>query len=153
MTDENGADRIIAVFLRLKDCMRKCRQKLSGGKNTFIVLGSLTEYEKRTGRHVTVSEISRISGLALPNVSRLLVPLEQEGLICREKNGRTVSVIITQKGNAALEERSAEMRRYITAALNALTDEEYAAFASASEKILFSLENNLENTTAGDSAC
>ena len=61
------------------------------------------------------------SGLAMPNVSRLLVPLEQEGLICREKNGRTVSVIITQKGNAALEERSAEMRRYITAALNALT--------------------------------
>ena len=146
------AERLIELMFRLRNCLHRYRQQTDRGR-TYVMLGSLREYEKHRGRPVTVSEIAHASGLALPNVSRLLVPLEQEGLICREKNGRTVSVIITQKGNAALEERSAEMRRYITAALNALTDEEYAAFASASEKILFSLENNLENTTAGDSAC
>ena len=153
MTDKDQADQVVSIFLRFKDCIRKYKQRVTGGKKSFIVLGSLLEYQLRTGRPVSVTEISRISGLALPNVSRLLVPLEQDGLICREKTGRTVSVIITEKGDAMLKSQWTEIIEDIKTALSNLSDEEYSAFTSAGEKILSSLEANFKNKSAGEEAC
>ena len=118
-----SAERAASMLLRYKDCMRRYKSRTEDRGRKFKVLGSLREYEIRNGSPVTVSEISRDSGLAMPNVSRLLKPFERDGLIRREKRGRTV---------------------YVT---------ERAAFLSAGEKILQALENNPEILSAGENRC
>ena len=94
----SDADRVVSLFLRLKDCARKYKQLTENRGKTFIILASLREYELKNGRHLTVGDIAENSGLALPNVSRLLAPAEKQGLIRREKCGRNVNVTLTEEG-------------------------------------------------------
>ena len=148
-----SAERAASMLLRYKDCMRRYKSHTDDRGKKFKVLGSLREYEMRNGSPVTVSEISRDSGLAMPNVSRLLKPFERDGLIRREKHGRTVYVTITPKGNEALEAQREIFIGDIAAALGILTDAERHAFLSAGEKILQALENNPEILSAGDNRC
>lgn len=148
-----SAERAASMLLRYKDCIRRYKSRTEDRGRKFKVLGSLREYEMRNGSPVTVSEISRDSGLAMPNVSRLLKPFERDGLIRREKRGRTVYVTITPKGNEVLEAQREIFISDIAAALGILTDAERDAFLSAGEKILQALENNPEILSAGDNRC
>lgn len=136
-------DRVVSLFLRLKDCARKYKQLTENRGKTFIILASLREYELKNGRHLTVGDIAENSGLALPNVSRLLAPAEKQGLIRREKCGRNVNVTLTEEGEKKLAGWLDDFWRDIALALKALTPEETEAFATGFEKILDSFESRI----------
>lgn len=143
MQSTSDADRVVSLLLRLKDCTRKYKQATENRGRTFMILASLREYELKYGRHVTVGDISAQSGLALPNVSRLLAPTEKQGLIRREKSGRNVSVTLTEEGEKKLAGLFDGFMRDIALALDALTPEETEAFATGFEKMLDSFESRL----------
>lgn len=139
----SDADRVVSLFLRLKDCARKYKQLTENRGKTFIILASLREYELKNGRHLTVGDIAENSGLALPNVSRLLAPAEKQGLIRREKCGRNVNVTLTEEGEKKLAGWLDDFWRDIALTLKALTPEETEAFATGFEKILDSFESRI----------
>ena len=139
----SDADRVVSLFLRLKDCAREYKQLTENRGKTFIILASLREYELKNGRHLTVGDIAENSGLALPNVSRLLAPAEKQGLIRREKCGRNVNVTLTEEGEKKLAGWLDDFWRDIALALKALTPEETEAFATGFEKILDSFEKRI----------
>ena len=87
MTERESAERAASMILRARDCVRRYKNHTREHGKTFMILGGLREYESRTGHPVTITEIARHSGLAVPNVGRLLKPLEEAGLLRREKQG------------------------------------------------------------------
>ena len=145
MDEVKDAEFAVSLMLRMRACVRKYKLHSDDGGKIFTILGSLRDYETRTGRPVTVSEIARHSGLALPNASRLLQPLEEDGDLGREKQGRTVSVIITAKGEHTLVQHRKEFISDVAEALGALSDEERKIFFTCSEKMLAQLEKKTEN--------
>lgn len=72
MDRDNYTDRAASLFFRFKETMQRILP--SGSGKIFSVLGGLHEFERRYGRPLTISEMARFSGLAVPNVSRLLKP-------------------------------------------------------------------------------
>lgn len=145
MLDEMCTDRAAALFFRFKDVMHRIPPP--GAGKTFSVLGGLHEFESRHKRPVTISEIARFSGLAMPNVSRLLRPFEEKGLIKKVKSGRSVSVTITEKGYAELGKFRRKFIENISAALSVLTPEEREYFLSCAEKILDNADANQKITS------
>lgn len=138
MNEDNYAERAASLFFRFKDSMH--RLKPPGSGNLFTVLGGLFEFEMRCKRPVTVSEIARFSGLAISNVSRLLRPFEEKGLIQKVKSGRTVSVTVTQAGMAVLDTFRQTFISNISLALSALSEDECESFISCGEKMLDKLD-------------
>lgn len=122
MEQFEDAEKIVSAFFRLKDCLRRYRQTASGIDRKFIILGSLREYETMHGRPVTMTEIARTTGIALPNVSRMLAPLEREGYIVRRKNGRTVSVVTTVRAEEELQKQWLVLLQEINEALGPLDE-------------------------------
>lgn len=143
------SEQLIALMLRMNDCLHRYKQQADSGK-TFMVLGSLREYERRRGRPVTVTEIAHASGLALPNVSRLLAPIEQAGLIERVKSGRTVNVIVTEEGNRQLDEFWNGFSKLIACAFERLTERQRKDLLESGGKVADYLEQNIKNQSAGD---
>ena len=143
------AERLIELMFRLRNCLHRYRQQTDKGR-TYMILGSLREYEKRRGRPVTVSEIAHASGLALPNVSRLLTPIEQAGLIDRVKNGRTVNVVVTDEGNRRLNDFWNGFSGIIAGALGTLTERQRKDLLESGGKVADYLEQNIKNQSAGD---
>lgn len=142
MDKMHSAERAASLFFRFNDCMRRYKSRMSDGDKKLMVLGGLSDYEKRFGRPVTVTGIAKISGIALPNVSRLIKPFEEEGLLIRQKRGRTVSVVITPKGREALAASRCKLVGTIAHALGAFDGEEQEQFLILSEKLVNSLEKN-----------
>lgn len=153
MDEREGAEYAASMILRARDCVRRYKMHAGGNGKRFMILGSLRERENRTGRPTTVTEMACATGLALPNVSRLLKPLEEEGLLRRERQGRTVHVVITPAGDALLAARKQDFVRDIGIALGALTDEERSSFLTCCEKLLMRLEEHLQKQETGGSAC
>lgn len=143
------SEQLIALMLRMNDCLRRYKQQADSGK-TFMILGSLREYERRRGRPVTVTEIAHASGLALPNVSRLLTPIEQAGFIDRVKNGRTVNVVVTDEGNRRLNDFWNGFSGIIAGALGTLTERQRKDLLESGGKVADYLEQNIKNQSAGD---
>ena len=143
MQGTGDADRVVSLFLRLKDFARKYKQKQENRGKTFMILASLREYELKYGRPVTVGDIAEKAGLALPNVSRLIAPVEKQGLIRREKSGRNVSVTLTAEGEKKLDDSLNDFMRDVALALEALTPEEKEAFATGFEKMLDAFESRI----------
>lgn len=140
MENKERTERALSLILRMKDCIRRNRMRSEDNGKTFLVLSSLSEYQGRIGRPATVSEIAHITGLALPNVSRLLTPIEQQGLIERVKEGRSVSVIITEQGSAVLEQQRGTLLGGLEQALEVLSDEEAETYFAINEKLINELE-------------
>ncbi len=141
MADENPAERALSLMFRFKDCLRIIKARADGKDKKILMLAGLREYELNNKSPVTMSEISARSGLKLPNVCRLLQPFESEGLVRREKRGRTVYVTVTEQGTAALKDRYGrfleEMQRDV---FSALDEGEAQTFLACMEKIVMQLE-------------
>lgn len=146
MDKKKRTELALSMILRMKNCIRKNRLRADDNGKTFLVLSSLSEYQSRLGRPSTVTEISHITGLALPNVSRVLTPIEQQGLIERVKEGRTVSIIITEAGRKTLERQGYMLLSGLEEALESLTDEEAETYFAINEKLLSQLEKHTEET-------
>ncbi len=144
MTEKERTERALSLLLRMKDCVRKSKLRSEDNGKTFLVLSSLGEYQTRIGRPATVSEIAHITGLALPNVSRLLTPIEQQGLIERVKDGRSVSVVITERGGKVLAEQRDVLMDGLNGALASLGESELETYFRLTEKVLEALEKYCE---------
>ncbi len=141
MQDETSAKRALSLTFRLRDCLRILKARADDEDKKLIMLAGLREYELNNGNPVTMSKISERSGLKLPNVCRLLQPFESDGLVRREKQGRTVYVTVTEKGIDVLKERYG---RFITElqrdVFSALDEGEAQTFLACMEKIVMQLE-------------
>lgn len=141
MQDETSAKRALSLTFRLRDCLRILKARADDEDKKLIMLAGLREYELNNGNPVTMSKISERSGLKLPNVCRLLQPFESDGLVRREKRGRTVYVTVTEKGIDVLKERYG---RFITElhrdVFSALDEGEAQTFLACMEKIVMQLE-------------
>lgn len=146
MPEETPAERALSLMFRLRDCLRILRARADDKDKKIIMLAGLREYELTNGSPMTMSEIAKRSGLKLPNVCRLLQPFESDGLVQREKRGRTVYVTVTEKGIAALKECYGkfldELQRDIFAALD---NDEAQTFLLSFEKIILQLEKKAKN--------
>ena len=74
MDEREGAEYAASMILRARDCVR--RYKMHAGENgkQFMILGSLRERENRTKRPITITEMARATGLALPiTIARAMV--------------------------------------------------------------------------------
>ena len=148
MADATSAKMALSLTFRLRDCLRILRAKDKDTDKKIVILAGLREYELNNGSPVTMSEISERSGLKLPNVCRLLQPFESDGLVQREKRGRTVYVTVTEEGNAVLKERYGrfldELQRDI---FSALDEQEAQTFLACMEKIVAQFEKKARNQT------
>ena len=153
MDEREGAEYAASMILRARDCVRRYKMRTGENGKQFMILGSLRGRDNRTGRPTTVTEMARATGRALPNVGRLLKPLEEEGLLRRERQGRTVHVVITPAGDALLAAQREDFVRDICVALGALTNEERDIFLASCEKLLTRLEEHLQKQSTGGSAC
>lgn len=142
MDRDNYTDRAASLFFRFKETMQRILP--SGSGKIFSVLGGLHEFERRHGRPLTISEMARFSGLAVPNVSRLLKPFEEKDLVKKVKHGRKVSIVLTEKGKNVLAQSGQKFIANIADAICALSESERAAFLTSSEKILDYLERKEE---------
>lgn len=89
MTEQECANRAASIILQAKDCIRRYKLREGEKDRAFMLLGGLREHESHTGQPVTITEMARVSGLAVPNVSRLIKPYEEAGLLRREnRDGR-----------------------------------------------------------------
>ena len=144
MTKDKQIDGFVNAYLDFIESLRRVEPLSGEDARKFLVLFNVRQYEKEYGKPLTISDISRISGMALPNVSRFLRPLEENGCIARKREGRTVYLTITEKGDAMLLERFTNMRSVIGEMLDGLTDEEILQYLSISEKICSRLHNIIE---------
>lgn len=124
MTEQECANRAASIILQAKDCIRRYKLREGEKDRAFMLLGGLREHESRTGQPVTITEMARVSGLAVPNVSRLIKPYEEAGLLRREKQG-----------------------------LSVLGEEERGIFLACGEKLLAKLEEHLQRQDTGENGC
>lgn len=148
MPDETAAERTASLVFRLRDCLRILRAHAGDKDRKMIVLAGLREYELHNKSPVTMSEISAKSGLKLPNVCRLLQPFESEGLVRREKRGRTVYVTVTEQGAAALKEHYGRFLDELQQDVFSVLDEgETQSFLACMEKVVAQFEKKAKNQT------
>ena len=153
MTEQECANRAASIILQAKDCIRRYKLREGEKDRAFMLLGGLREHESRTGQPVTITEMARVSGLAVPNVSRLIKPYEEAGLLRREKQGRTVHIAITPKGEELLARRKKAFAENIAAVLSVHGEEERGIFLACGEKLLAKLEEHLQRQDTGENGC
>ena len=141
MADETTAERAASLGFRLRDCLRILKAQAGDNDRKMIILAGLREYELNNESPVTMSEISARSGLKLPNVCRLLQPFESEGLVRREKRGRTVYVTVSEQGKAVLKDSYGRFLEGLQQdVFSALDEGEAQTFLDCMEKIVLKFE-------------
>ena len=128
-----------ALLLELRLIMHKFAI-LTKRQGSAFALANLREFELRNGRHATITDLVKLTGRAMPNVCRLLRPLEEKGLLRREKEGRSVCVRITPAGEAELERLRQKSDAMLTRALSAVPEEEQSRFFANCNAALSSLD-------------
>ncbi|MCD8372133.1 MAG: ArsR family transcriptional regulator [Clostridia bacterium] len=146
MTNEEDLKRFIKSFMEITQSLRSTDFYDRENSKKLHALQAIHKFEEENGKQMTISDISRITGIAMPNVSRFLRPLEESGYIERQRIGRTVYLHITADGDQLLAAKMAEMSDYLSEMLEALTEEEKAAYLTCSEKISAALHNIIEQT-------
>lgn len=144
MADAINTERFLSILFRFNDLVRIYRSKHSKNGRTFMALYELRHYNEEHEKPITMTEVSQITGLAPPNVCRLLKPLEQAGYVCREKCGRVVSVIVTEKGETFINEQQQIIKQLVSSAVESLTEEEFDNYIACSEKIISAMQENAQ---------
>lgn len=96
------------------------------GGETELTLSQYFVMDAMAGEALTVSEVARAAGVAVPTATRSLRALEMRGFVDRQRNDdedrRLVTVALTSSGRAVLEEKRAwvhERQRQIFDGLSA----------------------------------
>jgi DNA-binding MarR family transcriptional regulator len=81
------------------------------GGETELTLSQYFVMDAMAGEALTVSEVARAAGVAVPTATRALRALETRGFVDRERNDdedrRLVTVALTASGRAVLDEKRA----------------------------------------------
>lgn len=150
MAKEEDLDRFIKYFLDMTNSLRGADFYDKENTRKLHALVAIHNFEINSGKQITISDISRITGIAMPNVSRFLRPLEEGGYVERQRIGRTVYLHITADGDQLLAAKLDEMGSYLSEMLDVLDEEETAIFLNCSEKISAALHNIIEQNKTGD---
>jgi DNA-binding MarR family transcriptional regulator len=124
---EHVADHLlshVAALTRL--LIREVRSDVS--RTEASVLRTLTGGPRR------ITELAELEGLAQPTMTLLVQRLEQRGWVERRRHpedGRVVLVSVTDLGRATLEEFQERIRAVLRAHMDAMSDDEVAALATA----------------------
>lgn len=151
MATDEQITRFVHAFLSMSENMRKSGVYNDDMLRQLCVLHNIRNCQAQNGRRMTITDVSNVTGMALSNVSRFLRPLEERGLIEREKEGRTIYLNITAAGERLFDERVAAVRKILHEMLGALSEEEADIFLSYSEKFSETLNNIIEQNKKGDS--
>ncbi len=116
----------IATRLLVKQVKGKISRTEAG------VLSTLTAAPRR------ITELAELEGLAQPTMTLLVQRLEQRGWVERARradDGRVVLVSLTQAGSATLDEFRAQVGAALRVHMDAMSDEQVAALATATEAL------------------
>ncbi|MCD8040358.1 MAG: winged helix-turn-helix transcriptional regulator [Clostridia bacterium] len=150
MANENDVKRFTKSFVEVL-CAIKHSQPLGEESRKFLVLSNIHDYEVQNGRQITISDISKISGMAVPNVSRFLRPLEESGYIERQRIGRTVYLHVTTDGDQVLAAKFKEISDILRVTLDGLSEEKIEIYLKCGEKICTALKTIAKpNNETGD---
>ncbi len=140
---KQDAERAAKLLLRIREGVQRYKLMNGEASRKFAVLAGLADYERRTGRPVTMTQIATTLGMALPNVGRMLRPFEEEGTIVRKRQGRTVCVQITPAGQKLLDRQHDVFLQDAAEALSVLGEEERSLFLACGEKVIAKLDEQL----------
>ena len=91
-----------------------------------------------TGAPRRVTELAELEGLAQPTMTLLVQRLEQRGWVKRKRHaddGRVVLISLTEAGRATLEEFRARVGAALHERMEAMSDEQIAALATATDAL------------------
>ena len=91
-----------------------------------------------TGAPRRVTELAELEGLAQPTMTLLVQRLEQRGWVKRDRHaddGRVVLISLTGAGRTALEEFRARVGAALHEHMEAMSDEQVAALATATDAL------------------
>ncbi len=134
MASEKDIKAFTATFMDIAENIQKVVPLHETDIRKFVLLKGIRDYEVHNRKHITISDISKASGMALPNVSRYLKPFEEAGYIGREKNGRIVSIFLTAKGNSFLAGHMLDTIKDFTLLLNSYPEEDLPELLSQCQK-------------------
>ncbi len=124
MPGKDRADRFSALFIDISDEARNLFPQPSAAGRQVFVLRRIRDFESENGQSLIATDIGKMANMAPPNISRLLKPLEEDGLIEREKDGRNSNLHITKKGDEFLARHDEELAQSINDILARFSDEE-----------------------------
>jgi DNA-binding MarR family transcriptional regulator len=131
---DHVADHLVlhaGVLLRL--CYLLVRE--SGSEITRTEAGVLFTLSRGPRR---ITELAELEGLAQPTVTLLVKKLEQQGWVKRDRpadDGRVVLLSLTADGRTALEEFRAQVGSALRADMDAMSDQQIAALAAATDAL------------------
>ncbi len=150
MASEKDIKHFANTFMDISENIQKVVPINEPERRKYKLLRGIRDYEKRTRKHITLSDISRFSGIALPNVSRYLKPFEEAGYIRREKNGRSVSIILTPKGNSVIAGHILDIMKHITLLLNSFPEDELPDFLEKCDRFSETIHNIADRKNTGE---
>lgn len=108
----------------------------SGSRGVYVIL----RYLRDSGNNdVVAGDLAKEMGVTTARIARALKGLEKKGYIQRKRmdpDGRKVSVILTQEGKLALQNRERELRLTLLPWLNRLDEKEQLKLIELLQKIV-----------------
>ncbi|MCD7729444.1 MAG: winged helix-turn-helix transcriptional regulator [Clostridia bacterium] len=150
MATDQDVKRFTRTFVDLSESIRLLEPFNSEDTRKIHVLRFIRGFSEKNGRQITISDISRQTGIAMPNVSRFLRPLEESGYIERQRIGRNVYMHITADGDQLLAAKIEEASVILKQMLDTLLEEELSVYVNCSEKISSALNNIIEQQHGQD---
>lgn len=150
MASEKDIKHFANTFVDITENIRKVVPVSEAELRKYRLLKCIRDYEKKNRKHVTLSDISRTTGMALPNVSRYIKPFEEAGYIKREKSGRTVSICLTPKGNSVIAGHMMDIVKHITLLLNSFPEDELPDFLEKCDRFSETIHSIADRKNTGD---
>jgi len=114
------------------------------GGETELTLSQYFVMDALAERALTVSEVARAAGVAVPTATRALRALETRGFVDRERNDgkdrRLVTVALTDAGRAVLDEKRAWVHQRQCDIFESLTTAERATVTGALRAIAYTID-------------
>ncbi|MCD8286165.1 MAG: winged helix-turn-helix transcriptional regulator [Clostridia bacterium] len=150
MASEKDIKHFANTFIDITENIQKVVPVKETELRKYRLLRGIRDYEQKNRKHITLTDISKASGIALPNVSRYLKPFEEAGYIRREKSGRSVCICITPKGNSVIAGHLMDVVRHITLLLNSFPENELPDFLEKCDRFSETIHNIADRQNTGD---
>ncbi|MCD8308190.1 MAG: MarR family winged helix-turn-helix transcriptional regulator [Clostridia bacterium] len=150
MASEKDIKHFANTFMDITENIEKVIPVHDTDFRKYKLLKGIRDFEQKNRKHITLSDISKATGMALPNVSRYLKPFEEAGYIKREKNGRSVCICITPKGNGVIAGHLMDIMRHITLLLNSFPEDELPDFLEKCDRFSETIHNIADRNNTGE---
>lgn len=150
MTDQNATQttdrhsvlawmRLLRVFSRIDGCSADAMRKQGLSMARFDILNHAGT---RDGK--TQTELAGDLFVTKGNITQIIDGMERDGLLRRERHGRSNAICLTNKGRALRQRAVADQEARITRAFSGLTDDETAQLSQLLRKLERSFESAIQ---------